>query len=207
MAVTAFAAVRKFLDSGLKLSREVFRRRDVAATIAVGAAFVAGWATFAVYGAFISLQDFVRDHIGRHILGRLRLSNVNLADVEQGDFVYPSIVGLWREFFDHLSWFYAALMVAAVVRAARRPREAEGLLLWWVLIGALGFSLVDWRQTKHLAHILPPLVVLLAVFWSSLESRVRHVATAILAAGFVWNVWRIVQTMRDFDYLTVQPIW
>jgi hypothetical protein len=79
--------------------------------------------------------------------------------------------------------------------------------LLWVAIGAVGFSLVDWRQTKHLAHLLPPLVALTGAFWASRPKAARDVLTVVITVGVIWNVWRIGRLMLDFGYLAPKPIW
>lgn len=207
MATAAHAALRTLLEGGMRLSAAVLRRPFMVAALAIGLAFIAGWGMFAMYGASVSLEDFVRDHIKGHIVERVSMTNINLAGTEEGSWVYPSVVELWRQFFDHIGWPLALVVIAAVARAATRLRQAEGMLLLWMVIGAVGFSLVDWRQTKHLAHLLPPLVILTATFWTSLGARWKGIIGAVLLAGVAWNIWRIGKLMQNFNYIQPTPIW
>jgi hypothetical protein len=75
------------------------------------------------------------------------------------------------------------------------------------VISAIGFSLVDWRQTKHLAQFLAPFALLVSVLWASTRGRVRLALGALLTAAVIWNWCRIGMLMRDFDYIKALPIW
>jgi hypothetical protein len=207
MATAAHAVASTLLGAGLRFWRGLWARPEILSAFAVGLAFCAGWATFGLYGISVSATDFFNDHIRWHVVDRLSMANVNLAAVDEGAWVYPSIVALWQEFLSHIGWFYALPAALAIVHAARNPRRADGMLLLWFAIGAIGFSLVDWRQTKHLAHLLPPLAALIAVFWASRQGTTRAIFSLLLGAGLVWNVWRIGQLMLDFEYIEPSPIW
>jgi hypothetical protein len=193
----------------VQIVRSAFERPEIFAAVLIGLGFVTGWALFAAYGLSISPVEFIRDHIKEHGVWRMKGDEVSLlTPYDAGWGTYPSIVGLWREFAGHSGWLLAAPALAGSALAARRWRRGEGMLLAWVLIGAVGFSLVDWRQTKHLAHILPPLAMLIGVYWASLEGRLQKTAlTALLAAGVTWNLWRIVLLMGDFSTIQPTPIW
>jgi len=45
-------------------------------------------------------------------------------------------------------------------------RDRKSVLGLWFSVGAVLFSITDWRQTKHLMHILPPLVISTLIFVS-----------------------------------------
>lgn len=208
MAAAAHAIIVRLLDSHLWTARHRVRSEPavVAASLVV-AGFTLGWAAFAVYGISLSRQDFVADHVVRHVVERLRLENIHFATVPLGGGKYPSIVALWKQFADHTGWLVVFAAMLGAAGAARRLRSAEGFLLLWTVIGGVGFSLVDWRQTKHLSLILPPLVLLVGVFWASVRGRARTVLTSALCAAIIWNVWRIGQLMLDFSYLKPLRMW
>jgi hypothetical protein len=211
MASTAHAGLCFLLDRGTAVFVELWRRArkrpEVVAAFVIGVCFVAGWFTYALFGLSVSAQDFFNDHVKSHVAGRLRLKDVNLAEARAGEWVYPSIAALWKQFSHHTGYAVVLAGALASVFAARRVRKAEGLFLLWLAIGAIGFSLVDWRQTKHLSKILPPLVVLIMVFWGSLEGRARTALTAVLGGAVLWNLWTIGRLMADFEYLKPLPIW
>jgi hypothetical protein len=196
---------------GESTPRNLFTRarqsRAFRTALLITAAFLAGWASYAVYGVAVAPRDFVGDHLIEHVLKRFRFNDVNLATVEHGAWVYPSILALWIEFCSHLNWLIAAVSLLALGRAARRAREAEGLFLIWIIIGAIGFSLIDWRMTKHLSKILPPLIVLCGALWASCQGKTKQALTGVLGVALLWNLWTIVHTMQNFDYLKVSPIW
>lgn len=195
-------------DGWRDLIRKVAARPDFIAALLVGTGFAIGWASYALYGLTVAPADFIQDHLKTHIWWRLnKAPEVNLFRVEQGGFVYPSVVALWRQLADHTGWLLAPALLLGLWRAAPRVRQADGMLLIWALVGAIGFSLIDWRQTKHLAHIIPPLVILAAVAWASLEGRTRWAFGALIGAAVAWNLWRVGLLMSDFEYLKPLPIW
>jgi hypothetical protein len=66
---------------------------------------------------------------------------------------------------------------------------------------------VDWRQTKHMAHFLPALAVLVAVYWASLQGRAKMALSALVGAAVLWNLWRVGLQMQNFEYIQPTPIW
>lgn len=217
-AAPAHAVLRAVLDrpfltetfNGLRRGRIVevvrgaFARPDIAAAFVIGASFLAGWATFALYGLAVDSEAFIADHIVGHVAERLTLTRVEFLG---NDFNYPSVQGLWMEFFDHSGWPLIPVALLAGLYAFGRIREGHGVLLLWTLIGAIGFSFVDWRQTKHFAHILPAVAMMAGIYWASLQGRARTALTALIAAGVLWNVWRIGLLMQDFETIQPTPIW
>jgi hypothetical protein len=195
-----------FLRRGqiVALARLALGRADARIAALLGLGFLAGWASFALYGLAIAPDAFIADHLVGHVAERLTLRDL---DVFGDEWTYPSVVGLWIEFLGHSGWLLAPIAALAALHAGGRIREAPGLFLLWAGIGAVLFSLVDWRQTKHLAHILPALAVLVGVYWASLEGRLKHALSAALVAAMLWNIWRIGLLMADFGYLAPTPIW
>ena len=214
MAAPVHAGLRILLDGKLSLKQgfaamvaRVWTSRDFINASMIVFGFVAGWLLFVVYGLAIAPDDFIADHIKGHIAARLRNPTDALqAAITQIDW-YPSIAGLWLEFANHTGWLVSFLMVIAAAWTAPRIRDAEGFFLIWALIGAIGFSLVDWRQTKHLAHILPALVILVPLFWVRLGERLRLAVGAVVALAILLNAWRIIGVMQDFTTLQPTPIW
>ncbi len=176
-----------------------------AATVA--GAFVVGWMTFALYGLAIAPQDFVTDHFVVHFVDRISLETISLDTVWQQKGKYLSIVGLWTQFFTHTGWIVAVAIVISSVWAATRLRGPEGLFFMWIAIGATGFSLVDWRLTKHLAQVAPAMIVVTGLWWASCPRRLQMIATTLLCGAIGWNVWRITRLMVDFSYLSPTPLW
>lgn len=200
----SFCWLGEGLGGALRRARE---DRILTNATALTAGFAVGFALFAVYGLGLGQREFIADQLVVHIFQRLSLSNVNLIGVDEGAFVYPSILRLWAQFGQHTGWLIVVPAAFATVRAASAPRRATGLFVAWIAIGAVGFSLVDWRQTKHLALLLPALILLTGVWWASLRGRPRAIMTAVFSLALLWNLWRIGQLMADFSYLQPLPIW
>ena len=60
------------------------------------------------------------------------------------------------------------------------------------------------------AHLLRPLADWsgrIAVISAALYEKVKTALTVVLGAALAWNVWRIGELMRDFEYLKPLPIW
>jgi hypothetical protein len=188
----------------VELVKNAFARPDISAAFMIGAGFIAGWAMFAAYGLLVAPVAFIADHIVGHVAERLTLTRIEFLGA---DFNYPSVQGLWIEFFDHSGWPLLPVAALAGLYSFGRIKEAPGVLLIWVLIGAIGFSVVDWRQTKHLAHILPAVAAMAGIWWASLQGRWRMAATVLIAAGLLWNMWRIGLLMQDFTTIQPTPIW
>jgi hypothetical protein len=205
------AALRALIDlrhqaaEGVRvLVRRLADRPDIIAGFLIVTGFAAGWATFALYGLLVAPGDFIADHLNEHVWSRIKgAAHVKIL----GGPLYPSVVALWRQFADHTGWLLVPPMLLGFWRASQRWREADGMLMIWILVGAIGFSLIDWRQTKHLAHLLPALVTLGAVYWASLQGRLQWLLTALISVAVAWNVWRIGQLMNDFYYLLPRPDW
>lgn len=187
--------------------RNVLRRPMVIAAAVVMGAFLLGWVTFILYGLLIAPDAFIVDHLWRHVVERLNLETIGVTTLWHHGTKYPSILGLWKQFADHTGWIIAAAMLWSVAWAMPRIRGAEGVFLWWVVIGAVGFSLVDWRITKHLAQLLPALAVLTGLWWASRQGRARIAIATLLLLAITWNIWRIAQMMIDFTYLKPTPLW
>jgi hypothetical protein len=207
-AAGAHAGLRLLLEGGFKDLFPRLRKNKVLLTaIILAVGFVVGWATFAAYGYVISPKDFILDHVKNHILRRLRMRDLNLVGDAKGDWVYPSIAGLWQQFWSHTGWLLLLATLAALARGFRRLKEAEGFFVIWLVVGALGFSVVDWRQTKHLALLLPPLFVLIGAFWAAQTEKRRTLMTAVAGVSLLVNFWHTGNQMANFNHIVPLPIW
>ena len=106
----------------------------------------------------------------------------------------------------HWSTLVALALISAVL-ALRRLNGPEGFVLSWCAVGAAVFSATDWRQTKHLALIVPALVLLIGFTWGSASRPWRAIFGVLVLLGVAWNVWQTAHLMADFTYLQPQPIW
>jgi hypothetical protein len=166
---------------------------------------VVGWGTFCAYGMWADANTFVRDHLYYDLRDRFLLQDVRLAHLD--GWWYPSIPEVWVEFARNLSWVFLPMAVAAVLWLVPRVAAPEWALVPWVFLGAVLGSLTDWRQTKHLMLILPPLVV----GWTVVSNRSGRVLRALaLAAAVFCLVWGFTVSARlwgDFTRLAPSTIW
>jgi hypothetical protein len=169
----------------------------IAAAIVIGG-FLLGWSTFIIYGLVIAPHAFILDHLLTHVIWRLDMHSIGVTTLWRNGVKYSSILGLWKQFADHTGWVITVAMLWSVGWSMRRVRRAEGVFLWWALVGAVGFSLVDWRITKHLAQLLPALAVLTGLWWASHQRRTQAITGAFFLLAIAWNIWRIAQMMMHF---------
>jgi hypothetical protein len=166
---------------------------------------VVGWGTFCAYGMWADADTFVRDHLYYDLRDRFLLQDIRLTHLN--GWWYPSIPEVWVEFSRNLSWAFLPMAAAAVLWLAPHITAPEWAVVPWVLLGAVLGSLTDWRQTKHLMLILPPLVVGWVVA-SDRWGRVLH-AVALAAAVFciVWGFTVSARLWGDFTLLAPSTIW
>jgi hypothetical protein len=196
-------------------SLAILRRSRVSLSAGLPLVFgmVAGGAAFWAYGLGLAPDEFVADHILDHGFRRF-------AGEETGR--YPARAALWLEFARHMGWVWMLVVGIAVGRSVRtvgaglrdartapssETVSAEALLLLWILVGAVLFTLTDWRQTKHLCLVVPAASVLCAPLLAHANYRLRIALRAGLVFAILWNLTWIVRLARDFRSLTVSPIW
>lgn len=207
-AAVAHLGLRMLADGGFsKLWSRIRSNQTVTIVFLIGLGFVVGWGAYVVYGLLVAPRDFILDHIKNHIVRRLRMNDVNLAQDRHGQFVYLSIVGLWGQFAKHTGWLIVIPAAIAMIRGAKRILHAEGFFFIWAAVGAVGYSMTDWRQTKHLALLLPAMFVLIGMLWASLPNKPKAALSAVLGGALLWNLWMVANVMNEFTYITPLPIW
>ncbi|HYW79508.1 MAG TPA: hypothetical protein VE890_08015, partial [Thermoguttaceae bacterium] len=193
-------------------------KKDVVRTLLhpVAVGFVVGTLLFWIYGFVVSPQVFWMEHIRYHLVDRVTHAN----PLGYGN--YPTIVGLWTEFSDHTGHVLLPLgLVALVLLCWRRDtaaeptpsgkqprgwREMPGLWSLWTLLTAAAFSLIDWRQTKHLVPILLPMH-LGAARWAATSRIAMVVVTMLLVGLLLWNFSTLQLLADDFKTFTITPAW
>ena len=182
--------------------------------VAVG--FVAGSALFWSYGLAISRNDFWMDHVRHHFVDRVLNYNARGLDMSR----YPSLGGLWLEFWQHTGYLLLPLGAIALWLLCFRnastikgenPQSVSGWRgmpgLWaiWALLAAIAFSIVDWRQTKHLAPLTLPLF--LAISQIGIKRIQCVIVDALLIALAIWNVGILYIVAGNFEFLEKMPEW
>ena len=177
--------------------------------VAIG--FLCGTAVFWAWGLSIDPAAFWRDHVAMHLLDRIAHHN------PMGYVGYPGVVGLWCEFWRHTGYLLlptgiVCLALGCFAANDEDSRFRDTFRLWavWSLIVAVAFSVVDWRQTKHLMPLM--LVLHLAPARCTTPLRgLRPNPAAIFAVTFLvllaWNLWSVQGLVRDFASFQVTPDW
>lgn len=166
--------------------------------------FAAGTALFWIYGLAINARAFITDHLGTHILHRLLHYNVF------GYTGYPSAGGLWREFNHSLGipfLIMAVAIIACSLKYLRREEKGSSVWTFWFLIGAVLFSVVDWRQTKHLMLIVLPLVIAMITFISKQNRIARSGLVIVLVYVVLRNLHMILRLANDFSVIEPSAGW
>ncbi len=178
--------------------------------------FAAGLSLFWLYGLSISPRDFWMDHVRHHLVDRVL--NYNARGLNMA--AYPSVPALWLEFIRHTGYLFLplgtlALGVLCFARlsddAVETDRPAHGwrgiVGVWavWAVVTAVAFSIIDWRQTKHLAPLMFPLTLGIASAGRGLP--MRKVLGVLMFALLLWNVRMLYLLTLDFNVLPAVPEW
>ncbi|MEQ1919943.1 MAG: hypothetical protein ABL955_12155, partial [Elusimicrobiota bacterium] len=166
------------------------------------AGFAAGTAIFWIWGLSIDAGAFWLDHVRSHLLDRATHHN------PLGYGGYPGPFGLWLEFSRHTGGVLLPLGAAALAAGLRRKDEKPPLGAWaaWMLLLALAFTLVDWRQTKHLAPLLLPLFMVPAR-WAAVSRVGLRVTAVVLFVVAAWNLQAVWALCHHFAGFTITPAW
>jgi hypothetical protein len=175
--------------------------------------FLLGTALFWTYGLLISPHDFWMDHVRHHLADRVLNYNARGLDMSK----YLGLGALWQEYWRHTSYLLLPGGVLALAVLCARPasdRQLDAAGGWtgpaglWLLLAialATAFSIIDWRQSKHLAPLVLPLILALARLGHS--SPARRLVTLLLVAVVAINLYAVVQLTRDFTSLPAMPEW
>jgi hypothetical protein len=159
------------------------------------------FAAFAAYGLSIDSAAFVRDFLKEHVVERL-LPSPALAEGA----AYPGVAALWLEFAARYGPLFLAAAAIAAAQARTDPRPLPRCAAAMVWIGALAFSLTDWRQTKHLAQLVAPALLAIAAAWPA-RPRGRRLALAAVALAIAWNLHGVWRLLTDFAGMRPQSGW
>ena len=128
-----------------------------------------------------------------HIINRI-LSDT--AEMNQDS--YPSIAELWRELWQYTGHLLLPMGPPRTGVGRSPPPPANGrLMAIWTLIAAAAFSLVDWRQTKHLMPLLIPLCLAPAC-WASTSRGPRGGCRRGVCGVLAWNLYTVYGLRLDF---------
>lgn len=174
--------------------------------------FLAGTAVFWLFGLSVNPAVFWRDHVGTHFVDRLTHHN------PLGYQGYPSVAGLWIEFWQHTGYVLLPLAVVTLglgcfnhgddTPAEEGRLRRSSFMLWavWTLLVAVAFSVVDWRQTKHLMPLV--LVLHLApIRWAAGRRGRLSLVGIVFLVVLAWNLWTLRSLVMDFESFPITPAW
>lgn len=178
--------------------------------------FGLGSCVFWAYGAWVSPTDFWNDHVRHHIVDRVMSHNARGLDMSR----YPTLPGLWWEFLRDTSYLLIpagvlALVAVLLVKPSSDPHSKNPRTVWatqpalwaiWALVATAAFSLIDWKQTKHLTTLIPPLILgpAAAVATRRLPARLVAVVFGLMIAI---SLVAIATLAWDFRSLVKVPEW
>lgn len=177
--------------------------------------FGLGTIAFWIYGLGISPGDFWDDYVRFGLVDPIIIPYSPF-----GHTGYPSVPNLWKEFWEHTGYVLLPLGIVVVAalcwmnRVTGGPAQNEDITvgwrrmpgLWaiWVLLTAVFFSLIDWRQTKHLMPLLLPFCFASARWAAS--SRTALILVSVLFTGLLaWNLGTLATLAEGFEAFPVRP--
>jgi hypothetical protein len=195
-----------------QVSRYLRRRRNSNGPTAWHPAligFLVGTGLFWIYGLSFSPGAFWEDHLRTHLLDRI--AHVN----PLGYVGYPTMLGLWKEFWENTGYVLLPVACIAFIDCAFRGvlSEKNGIStatirswLVWVAVTATVFTIVDWRMTKHLSVLILPLHLVIAV-WVEKGRLYQWVTCVAFVAALGWNLSILHRLVTDFSSFQVTPGW
>lgn len=159
-----------------------------------GLLLFAAWALGSDRATF--LHEFVREHVVRRFA---------LAGVRETGF-YPSAGELWAEFARAHGLAFTLVAGLAALRGLSSERPAARAAAVATLLGAVAFSVTDWRQTKHLALLVPLAAVAGADAWPRGGSGRRRAVLLVLAL-LALNLAAAARLVARFESLRPSTLW
>ncbi|MBZ0166340.1 MAG: hypothetical protein K8I00_05990, partial [Candidatus Omnitrophica bacterium] len=153
--------------------------------------YILGLTAFSIYGLSTNYQAFYLSFIRVHTLDRILPGHSMFA----AD--YPALLTLWREFVVEfpLGLFAVPCLGFAMWQYRLKP---VAVLAAWFVVGALVFSVVDWKLTYHLMYLVPPCIILMMLTIGNLRPKFRNFAQSAILAGIVFNLVMDVALLIDF---------
>ena len=173
--------------------------------------FFLGTMIFWLYGLWVNPRAFYEDQITYHLAQRFSLDDIQLTSSQilnhSKKFAYPSITEVWKEFSNHLGFPFLLIATPLTIYSLSRIKEKKAVLGLWFCVGGILFSLTDWRQTKHLMLIIPPLIISTLIFVSKTKLWMRLIFLIIFVFLIYNNIQIIIKLTKDFTTVSPTPIW
>ena len=167
--------------------------------------FVIGIAIYVAYGVWVDAKTFIDDQVMWHFINRFRLDDIRV--IHSSEIWYPSIIEVWREFGHNLGYHFLFIGSLLAISSLKNKQDKIDLFGYWFLIGAVLFSITDWRQTRHFMLIIPPMIICTLLFLDKMKSWIRYFLIGLLGLLIMRNIWMILQLANNFEIIKPTPIW
>ena len=138
-------------------------RKDVDNSILWG--FGLGILVYWIYGFIVDPKIFLIDHFQHHFMNRIfHVSELGYAG-------YLTLGRYWAKFIGDLGWLFfvpSAIFLFILLKGSKKRLD---IFSYWFLTGGFIFSVIDWKETKHLMLIVIPLLFGMAYGLSLLKHR------------------------------------
>ena len=160
--------------------------------------FISGSIIFWIYGFSVDPNIFITEHIRHHFWDRIL--HINALGYDH----YPTIIELWRTFCKnsgYLFMFMSAISVSFLLCNMRRKGRDKSIFPIWCIVGAIIFSIIDWRQTVHLSLIMPALLISVFLFTSMQRSYIKIICFSGLLFCLIRNMLLIPEAITNYNVL------
>jgi len=167
--------------------------------------FMAGLLVYWTYGLAVDTHFFIVDHFRNHLFERI----LHIDSLGYGGH-HLSLSNLWVSFVKNAGWVYFVLAFFVYSYNFIKPKEENwkiSFLFFWFLVGAVAFSVIDWRQTKHMLIIVAPLVLGTTLLINSQKKYRKSVLVAVVVITILYNIKILVGFIGTKDLLLISPLW
>ncbi|HAH19319.1 MAG: hypothetical protein A2Y00_07125 [Omnitrophica WOR_2 bacterium GWF2_43_52] len=166
------------------------------------AGFIGGIGVYWMYGLFTNSHVFLQDHFRYHFINRI----FHVADL--GYTGYPGIGMLWVMFIKQAGLLLVFPAFFAMFSLFKVENQVFCKLYpLCFACGAIAFSVVDWRSTKHLVLLTPALVASLFLY-ISLRGKQRSIGIiCVIIAASVLNSITLMRFIQRGDMQVISAAW
>jgi len=164
-----------------------------------------------IYGFSVSPESYVGDSFYQHGINQFGMNSLNLNNPEVS--VYPTIFNLWLEFIFNFGFIFFIFFIYCYVNFIRKVKNngRNKILVYFILVGSLVFSIIQWKQTNHLNLIVPAMILVIAYnikfVLINKNYKVQLIYLIIILLILINNILIIYNLWGDFNWLKLTPAW
>jgi len=161
--------------------------------------FLIGTIIFWLWGITLNREAFMNQHVREHLFGRVFYGLLDLFGSKRAQ---VSICDLWMDFYGGVGPLFPVLFIWVLfdfIKNRFQGQKGKLFLLIQLIIGAISFSVVDNRQTKHLMLIMPAMVIFVMMFVAELKKPTKIIAYCLLLGTIIWNLKMIPGFLSNFS--------